>query len=59
VVFYALHEAGAKIWLSAGSGGIFAEAGLDIPALKVYAAANRKQLPVSQYQLQATQLPCL
>ncbi|WP_373525107.1 Glu/Leu/Phe/Val dehydrogenase [Nostoc sp.] len=43
-----LHQAGAKILaVSTGSGGIFAEAGLDIPALKVYAAANRKLIALS------------
>lgn len=42
-----LHQAGAKILaVSTGSGGIFAEAGLDIPDLKVYAAANRKRITV-------------
>lgn len=42
-----LHHAGAKILaVSTGSGGIFAEAGLDIPALKVYAVANRKHITV-------------
>jgi len=40
-----LYEAGAKILaVSTGSGGIFAEAGLDIPALNVYAAANGKHI---------------
>ena len=43
-----LHEAGAKILaVSGASGGVFAEAGLDIPALKVYAAQNRQSLAVS------------
>lgn len=59
-----LHEAGAKILaVSTGSGGIFAEAGLDIPALKVYAAANRKRItgfpgavPITNTQLLT--LPC-
>ena len=40
-----LHEAGAKILaVSDASGGVFAENGLDIPALKVYAAENHKSL---------------
>ncbi|MUL35931.1 Glu/Leu/Phe/Val family dehydrogenase [Gloeocapsopsis dulcis] len=40
-----LHEAGAKIIaVSTGSGGIFSEKGLDILALKNYAAVNRKQI---------------
>lgn len=40
-----LHEAGAKvIAVSTGSGGVFSETGLDIPALKAYAAKNRKSL---------------
>ena len=37
-----LHEAGAKILaVSTGSGGVFNPDGLDIPALKTYAAENR------------------
>lgn len=59
-----LHAAGAKIIaVSTGSGGIFAEAGLDIPALKVYFAQNHKRLsdfpgsvPVTNSQLLT--LPC-
>ena len=58
-----LHQAGAKILaVSTGSGGIFAEAGLDIPALKIYAAANRKRiaipgaLPITNAELLT--LPC-
>jgi len=59
-----LHEAGAKVLaVSTGSGGIFAAAGLDIPALKVYFAQNRKRLAgfpgaevVTNAQLLA--LPC-
>ncbi len=44
-----LHQAGAKILaVSTGSGGIFAEAGLDIPALKVYAVANSKRIAVPE-----------
>jgi glutamate dehydrogenase (NAD(P)+) len=40
-----LHEAGAKIIaVSTGSGGIYLETGLDIPALKAYVAQNRKSL---------------
>ncbi len=40
-----LHQAGAKvIAVSTGSGGIYAEAGLDIPALKAYALQNRKSI---------------
>lgn len=40
-----LHEAGAKvIAVSTGSGGIFSETGLDIVALKAYAAENRKSI---------------
>ncbi|MBW4478834.1 MAG: Glu/Leu/Phe/Val dehydrogenase [Tolypothrix brevis GSE-NOS-MK-07-07A] len=40
-----LHEAGAKvIAVSTGSGGVFWETGLDIPALKAYAAQNRKSI---------------
>jgi glutamate dehydrogenase/leucine dehydrogenase len=40
-----LYEAGAKIIaVSTGAGGIFSEVGLDIPALKVYAAENRKSI---------------
>ena len=59
-----LYQAGAKILaVSKGSGGIFAEAGLDIPALKGYAAANRKHIagfpgavPITNDQLLT--LPC-
>ena len=59
-----LHEAGAKILaVSKGSGGIVAEAGLDIPALKIYAAQNRKNfagfpgvVPITNAELLA--LPC-
>lgn len=40
-----LHEAGAKvIAVSTGSGAVFSETGLDIPALKAYAAKNRKSV---------------
>ncbi|ARV62599.1 glutamate dehydrogenase [Nostocales cyanobacterium HT-58-2] len=59
-----LHEAGAKvIAVSTGSGGVFSEAGLDIPALKVYAANNRRSvvgfgqaIPISNAELLS--LPC-
>ncbi|NMF65112.1 Glu/Leu/Phe/Val family dehydrogenase [Brasilonema octagenarum] len=59
-----LHEAGAKvIAVSTGSGGIFCEDGLDIPALKAYAAENRKSIvgfgqatPISNADLLT--LPC-
>ena len=59
-----LHEAGAKILaVSTGSGGIFAEAGLDIPALKVYATENHKSLAgfpgaVTITNAQLLTLPC-
>ena len=40
-----LHQAGAKvIAVSTGSGGVFSDVGLDIPALKAYAAQNRRSL---------------
>jgi glutamate dehydrogenase (NAD(P)+)/glutamate dehydrogenase (NADP+) len=59
-----LHEAGAKVLaVSTSSGGIYAETGLDIPALQIYAARNRKQLagfpggvPITTAELLA--LPC-
>jgi glutamate dehydrogenase (NAD(P)+)/glutamate dehydrogenase (NADP+) len=59
-----LHKAGAKvIAVSRGSGGIFAEDGLDIPALKAYSAEHHKNLqgfpgsvPISNAELLA--LPC-
>ncbi|MGH8001941.1 MAG: Glu/Leu/Phe/Val family dehydrogenase, partial [Brasilonema sp.] len=59
-----LHEAGAKvIAVSTGSGGVFCEDGLDIPALKVYVAENRKGVvgfehttPISNADLLT--LPC-
>lgn len=59
-----MHEAGAKILaVSTTSGGIFAKDGLDIPALKVYAAEHRKSLagfpssePITNDQLLT--LPC-
>lgn len=59
-----LHQAGAKvIAVSTGSGGVFSETGLDIPALKAYAAKNRKSLvgfpqasPISNDELLT--LPC-
>ncbi|ALF55129.1 glutamate dehydrogenase [Nostoc piscinale CENA21] len=40
-----LHQAGAKvIAVSTGTGGVYAADGLDIPALKAYAAENRHHL---------------
>ena len=40
-----LHKAGAKIIaVSSGAGGIFSEAGLDIPVVKAYAAENRRSV---------------
>lgn len=59
-----LHEAGAKIIaVSTGAGGVFSQAGLDIPALKAYAANNRKGVmgfpqgtPISNADLLT--LPC-
>jgi glutamate dehydrogenase (NAD(P)+) len=40
-----LHKAGAKIIaVSSGAGGIFSEAGLDIPMVKAYAAENRRSV---------------
>jgi glutamate dehydrogenase (NAD(P)+)/glutamate dehydrogenase (NADP+) len=59
-----LHEAGAKvIAVSTGAGGVFCEAGLDIPALKAYAANNHRSVvgfphaePISNAQLLT--LPC-
>lgn len=40
-----LHQAGAKvIAVSTGSGGVFSDVGLDIPALKAYAAQNRRSI---------------
>ncbi|MBW4615549.1 MAG: Glu/Leu/Phe/Val dehydrogenase [Desmonostoc vinosum HA7617-LM4] len=40
-----LYQAGAKIIaVSTGAGGIFAQNGLDIPALKAYAAENHKSI---------------
>jgi glutamate dehydrogenase/leucine dehydrogenase len=59
-----LHEAGAKIIaVSTGAGGIFSETGLDIPALKIYAAENGKSImgfpqsvPISNADLLT--LPC-
>ena len=59
-----LHQAGAKvIAVSTGSGGVFSEDGLDILALKAYAAENRKSVvgfpkatPISNADLLT--LPC-
>jgi glutamate dehydrogenase (NAD(P)+) len=40
-----LYQAGAKIIaVSTGAGGVFCQDGLDIPALKAYAAENRKSV---------------
>ncbi|MBD2775692.1 Glu/Leu/Phe/Val family dehydrogenase [Iningainema tapete] len=40
-----LHQAGAKvIAVSTGTGGVFAQDGLDIPALQAYAAHNRRSI---------------
>ncbi len=59
-----LHQAGAKIIaVSTGSGGIFAENGLDIPELKAYAKENNRKIsgfsqakPISNAELLT--LPC-
>ena len=59
-----MHAAGAKIIaVSTGSGGVFAENGLDIPALKAYANQNNRSLvgfpgaePISNAELLT--LPC-
>ncbi|MCV3212672.1 Glu/Leu/Phe/Val dehydrogenase [Plectonema radiosum NIES-515] len=59
-----LHEAGAKvIAVSTGSGGVFSQTGLDIPAMIAYAAKNGKSLvgfpqasPISNDELLT--LPC-
>ncbi|WP_016949512.1 Glu/Leu/Phe/Val dehydrogenase [Anabaena sp. PCC 7108] len=59
-----LHAAGAKIIaVSSGAGGVFSEVGLDIPALKAYAAENRRSVvgfpqatPISNADLLT--LPC-
>jgi len=59
-----LHQAGAKILaVSTGSGGVFAEAGLDIPALKTYTAQNGRSIkgfpggvPITNAELLT--LPC-
>ncbi|MEH2351057.1 MAG: Glu/Leu/Phe/Val dehydrogenase [Nostoc sp.] len=59
-----LHQAGAKIIaVSTGAGGIFSEVGLDIPALKIYAAENGRSIigfpqsvPISNADLLT--LPC-
>lgn len=40
-----LHQAGAKVVaVSTGAGGVYAEEGLDIPALKSFAAQNHRRL---------------
>ncbi|MEA5505416.1 Glu/Leu/Phe/Val dehydrogenase, partial [Halotia wernerae UHCC 0503] len=59
-----LYQAGAKIIaVSTAKGGVFSPTGLDIPALKAYAAANRKSVvgflqaaPISNADLLT--LPC-
>ncbi|GAA6621331.1 Glu/Leu/Phe/Val family dehydrogenase [Scytonema sp. NUACC26] len=59
-----MHQAGAKvIAVSTGSGGVYSDIGLDIPALKDYAAQNHKSLvgypdavPISNAELLT--LPC-
>jgi glutamate dehydrogenase (NAD(P)+)/glutamate dehydrogenase (NADP+) len=59
-----LHQAGAKVVaVSTGAGGVYAEDGLDIPALKSFAAQNHRKLkgfpnaePISNAQLLT--LPC-
>ncbi|MEB3149777.1 MAG: Glu/Leu/Phe/Val dehydrogenase [Sphaerospermopsis sp.] len=59
-----LYQAGAKIIaVSSGAGGVYAETGLDIPALKAYAAENRRSvlgfpqaIPISNADLLI--LPC-
>jgi glutamate dehydrogenase (NAD(P)+)/glutamate dehydrogenase (NADP+) len=59
-----LHQAGAKVLaVSTGSGGVFSETGLDILALKTYAAGNRRSLkgfpqavPITNAELLT--LPC-
>ncbi|MBC5794168.1 Glu/Leu/Phe/Val dehydrogenase [Sphaerospermopsis sp. LEGE 00249] len=59
-----LYQAGAKIIaVSSGAGGVYAETGLDIPALKAYAAQNRRSvvgfpqaIPISNADLLI--LPC-
>jgi glutamate dehydrogenase (NAD(P)+) len=59
-----LYQAGAKIIaVSSGAGGVYAETGLDIPALKAYAAENRRSVvgfpqasPISNADLLT--LPC-
>ena len=59
-----LHQAGAKVVaVSTGAGGVYAENGLDIPALKSFAAQNHRSLkgfpnamPITNAQLLT--LPC-
>ncbi|MTJ07077.1 MULTISPECIES: Glu/Leu/Phe/Val dehydrogenase [unclassified Anabaena] len=59
-----LYQEGAKIIaVSSGAGGVFSEVGLDIPALKAYAAENRRSvvgfpqaIPISNADLLT--LPC-
>lgn len=59
-----LHQAGAKvIAVSTGSGGVYSQEGLDIPALKAYATENHRSVigfpdavPISNAELLT--LPC-
>lgn len=59
-----LHEAGAKILaISNSAGGIFAEAGLDMPALKAYVSQNQRSLAdfpgaISITNAELLALPC-
>ncbi|MEM7552850.1 MAG: Glu/Leu/Phe/Val dehydrogenase [Cyanobacteria bacterium P01_A01_bin.84] len=61
---FLLYEAGAKIIaVSTGAGGVYSEIGLDIPALKTYAAENHRKVtgfpeavPISNEELLT--LPC-
>lgn len=59
-----LHQAGAKVVaVSTGAGGIYAEEGLDIPALKSFAAQNHRSLKgfpnaMSISNAQLLTLPC-
>lgn len=59
-----LHQAGAKVVaVSTGAGGVYAENGLDIPALKSFAAQNHRSLKgfpnaMSISNAQLLTLPC-
>ncbi|MBF2065294.1 MAG: Glu/Leu/Phe/Val dehydrogenase [Calothrix sp. C42_A2020_038] len=59
-----LHQAGAKVVaVSTGAGGIYSEAGLDIPAVKAYATENRRNVvgypqAVSVSNAELLNLPC-